>query len=595
MIPPLLEINAIHAGYRDGTLTPADLFSALIKRMNDCPDTAVFIARMSDEEILGRAQKLDLAYIDKLPLFGIPFVVKDNIDVAGVPTTAACPEFAYTPDADATAVAKLRAAGAILLGKANLDQFATGLNGTRSPYGAPRSVMNADYISGGSSSGSAVAVGAGLAAFSLGTDTAGSGRVPAMFNNIVGLKPSLGRISTSGVVPACKSIDCVSVFANSTADAIKVLGVAEGFDATDAYSRPAGNQALPAMPRLGILAPDERDFAGDDEAAKLYEAALAKAASLGWALSEIDYKPFLEIAKSLYGGAFVAERLAAIRLFFEAQPDAVNPVVREIIEGAKRFSAADLFADIYRLQALKRHTAAELAKCDALLLPTAPTIYKVAEMQANPITLNANLGIYTNFVNLLDLAGIAVPAGFRPDGLPFGVTFIGPAFSESSLAAYADQLHRALGAGAGAKKLVPQTTYKPPKSDDVTIVVAGAHLSGMVLNHELLALNANLVAATKTAPDYQLFALPTTPPKPGLVQTPGFAGQGIDVEVWSMSVENFGKFVAALPAPMGIGKVTLADGSVHPGFLCEAHVLEGARDITTFGGWRHYLNPEPAE
>jgi len=590
MIPPLLEINAIHAGYRDGTFTPADLFSALIKRINDYPDKAVFIARMTDEEVLGRAQQLDLADIDRLPLFGIPFVVKDNIDVAGVPTTAACPEFAYTPDADATAVAKLRAAGAILLGKANLDQFATGLNGTRSPYGAPRSVMNADYISGGSSSGSAVAVGAGLAAFSLGTDTAGSGRVPAMFNNIVGLKPSLGRISTNGVVPACKSIDCVSIFANSAADAMKILGVAEGFDAADAYSRPAGNQALPAIPKLGILAPDDRDFAGDDDAAKLYEAALAKAASLGWALTEIDYKPFLEIAQSLYGGAFVAERLAAIRLFFEAQPDAVNPVVREIIEGAKRFSAADLFADIYRLQALKRRTAAELAKCDALLLPTAPTIYKVAEMQSNPITLNANLGIYTNFVNLLDLAGIAVPAGFRPDGLPFGVTFIGPAFSESSLAAYADQLHRALDAGAGAKKLVPHTAYTPSKSDDVTIVVAGAHLSGMVLNHELLALDAKLIAATKTAPDYQLFALHTAPPKPGLVRTPGFAGQGIDVEVWSMSPANFGKFVAALPAPMGIGKVTLADGSEHPGFLCEAHVLDGAKDITVFGGWRHYLN-----
>jgi allophanate hydrolase len=590
MIPPLLEINAIHAGYRDGTFTPADLFSALIKRINDYPDKAVFIAPMRDEDILGHAQKLDLADIDKLPLFGIPFVVKDNIDVAGVPTTAACPEFAYTPDADATAVAKLRAAGAILLGKANLDQFATGLNGTRSPYGAPRSVINVDYISGGSSSGSAVAVGAGLAAFSLGTDTAGSGRVPAMFNNIVGLKPSLGRISTYGVVPACKTIDCVSIFANSTADAIKVLGVAEGFDAADAYSRPTGSQALPAIPKFGILAPDERDFAGDDEAAKLYEAALIKAASLGWALIEVDYKPFLEIAKSLYGGAFVAERLAAIRLFFEAQPDAVNPVVREIIEGAKRFSAADLFADIYRLQALKRRTAAELAKCDALLLPTAPTIYKVAQMQEDPITLNANLGIYTNFVNLLDLAGIAVPAGFRPDGLPFGVTFIGPAFSENSLAGYADQLHRALGAGAGAAKLVPHTAYTPPKSDDVTIVVAGAHLTGMVLNHELLALDATLVAATKTAPDYQLFALPTTPPKPGLVRTPGFTGQGIDVEIWSMSPANFGKFVAALPAPMGIGKVTLADGSVHPGFLCEAHVLDGAKDITAFGGWRNYLN-----
>jgi allophanate hydrolase len=580
MIPELLEIEAIHAGYRNGTLTPVELFAALIARLNEYPDKAVFIAPVADENILSQVKKLDLADIGNLPLFGIPYVVKDNIDVAGMFTTAACPEFAYTPDVDATVVAKLRAAGAILLGKTNLDQFATGLNGTRSPYGAPRSVINADYISGGSSSGSAVAVGAGLAAFSLGTDTAGSGRVPAMFNNIVGLKPSLGRISTNGVVPACKSIDCVSIFANSTADAIKILSIAEGFDPADVYSRPTGNKTLPLSPRLGILAPDDRDFAGDDEAAELYQAALGKAASLGWTLVEINYKPFLEIAKSLYGGAFVAERLAAIRLFFETQPDAVNPVVREIIDSAKRFSAADLFADIYRLQALKRVTGAELVKCDALLLPTAPTIYTVAQMQAEPIKLNANLGIYTNFVNLLDLSGIAVPAGFRPDGLPFSVTFIGPAFAEASLGGYADQLHRALGAGAGIGKLIPKTTVLPAKSETITIAVAGAHLSGMVLNHELLALNATLVSAAKTSAEYQLFALPTTPPKPGLVRTPGFAGDGIDVELWSMNAESFGRFVAALPAPMGIGKVTLADGSEHPGFLCESHVLRGAKDIT---------------
>ncbi len=588
MIPDLLEIKTIHAAYRSGGLTPVDLFTALIARMNAYPDKAVFIARLSDAEILGAVKQLDLANIDTLPLFGIPYVVKDNIDVAGIPTTAACPEFAYTPAEDASVVAKLRAAGAILLGKANLDQFATGLNGTRSPHGAPRSVINSDYISGGSSSGSAVAVGAGFAAFSLGTDTAGSGRVPAMFNNIVGLKPSLGRISTYGVVPACKSIDCVSIFANSAADAMAVLQIAEGFDPADSYSRPSANVTLATTPRVGILAAEDRDFAGDSEAAKLYEAALTQASTLGWELIEINYKPFLDIAKSLYGGAFVAERLAAIRLFFEAQPDSVNPVVREIIEGAKRFSAADLFADIYRLQALKRVTNAELAKCDVLLLPTAPTIYTVAAMQADPIALNANLGIYTNFVNLLDLAGIAVPAGFRPDGLPFGVTFIGPAFSEASLASYADILHKSLGAGAGPKKLAPATTYQAPKSNDVTIVVAGAHLSGMVLNHELIALQAKLVAATKTAAEYQLFALATTPPKPGLVRAPGFVGAGIDVELWSMSAENFGKFVAALPAPMGIGKVTLADGTVHPGFLCEAHALDGAKDITAFGGWRNY-------
>jgi allophanate hydrolase len=590
MIPDLLEIGTIHAAYRAGTLTPRALMRDLIARINAYPDPAVFISRCCDEELLGRAEALNLADLDEMPLFGIPFVVKDNIDVANIPTTAACPEFAYTPAADSTVVANLRAAGAIVLGKANLDQFATGLNGTRSPYGAPRCVFNADYISGGSSSGSAVAVGAGLAVFSLGTDTAGSGRVPAMFNNLVGLKPSIGRISAAGAVPACRSLDCISIFANSAADAMTVLRVAEGLDAADAYSRAPANITLPAKPRLGILAAKDQDFAGDAANAKLYTAALETAQFLGFTLVEIDYAPFQEIAVALYGGAFVAERLAAIKNFFSAHADAVHPVVRGIIAGAEKYSAADAFADIYRIQAYRRRAQAELAKCDALLLPTAPTTYTVAAMLADPVALNAKLGIYTNFVNLLDLAAVAVPAGFRPDGLPFGVTFIGPAFSEHSLAAYADQLHRAIGAGAGKSRILPLAKLPSPAGDEITLVVAGAHLSGMVLNHELQALGAKLVAATSTAADYKLFALATTPPKPGLVHAPGFAGTGVAVEVWSLAPANFGKFMAALPAPMGIGKVMLKDGGIHPGFLCEAYALEGAKDITAFGGWRAYLN-----
>jgi allophanate hydrolase len=566
------------------------LFEALIARMDEYPDKAVFISRISGEKILALAAALDLADLETKPLFGIPFVVKDNINVAGIPTTAGCPEFAYMPEQNATVVAKLRAAGAILLGKTNLDQFATGLNGTRSPYGAPRSVFSPDYISGGSSSGSAVAAGAGLVAFSLGTDTAGSGRVPAMFNNLIGLKPSIGRISTAGVVPACKSLDCVSIFANSSADAMAVLRVAEGLDVADAYSRAPAEVILPATPSVGILAAKDRDFAGDANAALLYDAAIAGAESLGWTVREIDYAPFLEIALALYGGAFVAERLAAVKDFYEAQPEAFDPAVRKIIEGAKRFSAADAFADIYRIQALRRAANAELAKCDVLLLPTAPTIFTVAAMEADPIALNATLGTYTNFVNLLDLAAIALPAGFSPAGLPFGVTLVGPAFSEASLAAYAGVLHRALGAGAGKSRALPRGELAAPAADEVTIVVAGAHLSGMVLNHELTALGGRLVRASNTAPDYRLFALATTPPKPGLVRAPGFAGGGIAVEVWVLSPENFGRFVAALPPPMGIGKVSLQDGSVHPGFLCEAHALEGAKDITEFGGWRAYVS-----
>jgi allophanate hydrolase len=589
MIPELLEISAIHATYRNGTITPVALIKALLERIEAYPDKAVFISRIPDAEILAQAEALSDC---NLPLFGIPFVVKDNIDVAGLETTAACPAFAYLPAEDATAVAKLRAAGAIILGKTNLDQFATGLNGTRSPYGAPRSVFNADYISGGSSSGSAVAVAAGLAAFSLGTDTAGSGRVPAAFNNLIGLKPSIGRISATGMVKACKSLDCISVFSNSAADSIAVLTIAEGMDESDAYSRAPQNIMLPAIPRIGILASTDRDFAGDDQSASLYENALAKAKHLGWEIVEIDYTPLRDIAAALYGGAFVAERLAAIKAFFESNADAIHSVVRGIVAGAQKYSAADLFADIYRIQALKRRAQAELNKCDALLLPTAPTTFTVAEMLEKPIEYNSKLGAYTNFVNLLDLAAIALPAGFRADGIPFGVTFIGPAFSEHSLAAYADQLHKTIGAGSGKNKIIPQTSIAAPATDQITIVVAGAHLSGMVLNHELLNLDAKLIAATKTAPNYKLFALATTPPKPGLVRVPDFSGDGIDVELWSLKPQNFGRFVAALPAPMGIGKVTLADGTTHPGFLCESFALDGAKDITAYGGWRAYLNAQ---
>ena len=588
MIPDLLEIGAIHAAYRAAALTPWQLASELLRRIAAYPDKAVFITQIPAPDILARAEALEMAALDALPLFGIPFVVKDNIDVMGLPTTAACPDFAYVAQADATVVRRLREAGAILLGKANLDQFATGLNGTRSPYGAPRSVFNADYVSGGSSSGSAVAVGAGLAVFSLGTDTAGSGRVPAAFNNLIGLKASFGRIPMTGVVPACKTLDCITVFANSAADAMRVLGVAEGTDAGDPYSRPPATKALPSCPRLAVLAPMDRDFAGDAASAAVYDAAIAKARSFGWHVQGFNYGPFREIAAALYGGPFVAERLAAIQDFFDASPDSLDPTVRSIIEGARKFSAADAFREIYRIQILRRAAQDILQDFDAMLLPTAPTIFTVAEMRAEPIKANATLGLYTNFVNFMDLAAIALPAGFRPDGTPFGVTLIGPAFSEASLAAYADRLHAALGTGAGLNRIVPSSHVAEPATQEITLVVAGAHLSGMALNHELTSLGAKMIAATKTAPGYQLFALETTPPKPGLKRTPGYPGEGIAVELWSLAPEAFARFVAALPEPMGIGKVTLTDGSVHPGFLCEAYALEGAKDISRYGGWRAY-------
>jgi allophanate hydrolase len=583
VIPDLLEIAAVHAAYAAGTLTPVSLVSELLRRIEEYSDKAVFISRVPAADVFARAETLQAGGA----LFGIPFVVKDNIDVAGMETTAACPEFAYVAERHAPVVERLLAAGGILLGKANLDQFATGLNGTRSPYGAPRSVFNSDFCSGGSSSGSAVAVGAGLCVFSLGTDTAGSGRVPAMFNGIVGLKPTIGRLPTTGVVPACKSIDCVSVFANCPADAVAVLRVAEGVDAGDAYSRAPVDVRLPRAPKVGVLAAQDREFFGDAARAALYADAVTAAEGLGWEVRKIDYKPFRAIAESLYGGAFVAERLAATRTFFAAHADKMDPVVRGIVAGAAAFSGADVFDDVYRVKGLRGVAEAAFADVDILLLPTAPTMFSVEAMRAEPVLLNSRLGIYTNFTNLMDLAAVAVPAGFTDAGMPFGVTVIGPAFSDISLAGLGDALHVALRTGSGVKR-IPAASRVTTLPYEATVIVAGAHLSGMVLNHELTALGAELVGAAKTAADYKLFALGTVPPKPGLVRMPGFAGDGIEVEVWGMTIAAFGAFVKALPAPMGIGKVVLADGSEHPGFLCEVWAVEGAEDITGFGGWRKF-------
>jgi allophanate hydrolase len=493
------------------------------------------------------------------------------------------------PAQDAVCVARLRAAGALVLGKTNLDQFAAGLNGTRSPYGAPRNVFNPAYVSGGSSSGSGVAVAAGLAVFALGTDTAGSGRIPAAFNNIVGLKPSIGRIPVTGLVPAARSLDCITVFANSAADAMAVLAVAEGDDGTDAYARPVANTPLPGRPRFGVLALDEREFFGDHAAASLYQAAIDKARSLGWAEQKIAYAPFRDIAASLYGTALAAERVAALPGFYPAQRDAMDAAVRDVFDKAAVYTASDVFAAQQRLQGLRRTAQAELGRVDILLLPTAPCLPTIEALHAAPLAANERLGRYTNFVNLLDLCGIAIPAGFRPNGLAFGVTLLGPAFTEAGLAALAEALHQALGAGSGMTKTRPAARCRAPAAPErKTLVVAGAHLSGMALNHQLLDLGATLLRTATTAPDYRLFALDTVPPKPGLMRQPGFAGAGIAVEVWSLDAAAFGEFAAALPPPMGIGKVTLDDASEHPGFLCEAHALQTARDITGFGGWRAY-------
>ncbi|WP_193336097.1 allophanate hydrolase [Devosia beringensis] len=597
MLPIMLDLATLRALYADRKVTPLEVMEAVIDRRAAWPDKAVFITPVSDDDLRAGAEKLmaDHPEPNSLPLWGIPFAVKDNIDVAGLPTTAACPAFAYAPAADATVVARLRAAGALVIGKTNLDQFATGLNGTRSPYGAPRSVFDADYVSGGSSSGSSVAVAAGFASFALGTDTAGSGRVPAAFQNLVGIKPTVGLLPNTGAVPACRSVDCITIFAATVGDGVAVRKIAEGFEAADPFSRRAKWASLPSQGlRIGVLEGAEREFFGNAEVERLYDVAIEQARSLGASIVPFDYAPFRQAAALLYDGPWVAERLAAVEAFFASNADDFDPTVRAIIGGAKGKTAVDAFNGKYRLEELRRVTEATWASVDLLLLPTSPTTYTVAEMRADPITRNSHFGRYTNFVNLLDCAAIAIPAGFdSQDHLPAGVTLIAPAFTDDALAPFADALHRRLARGMGRDKaaVLPEASTVPAIAEDMlTLVVVGAHLTGMPLNHELTGPGGKLIKACRTAGDYRLFALPnTTPSKPGLIREPGFAGAGLEVEVWALPPDAFGRFVARIPAPLGVGKITLEDGSTVTGFLCEAHALLGAEEVTAHGGWRSYI------
>jgi len=572
---PPFTIDSLRQRYAAGE-SPTDIVREIYRRIAARGPDAVWIHLPDIEETLAQ-----LPTDPSLPLFGIPFAIKDNIDVTGWPTTAACKEFAYIAEQDAAVVAKLRAAGAIPIGKTNMDQFATGLVGTRSPYGIPRSVFDDRYISGGSSSGSAVAVAAGLVSFSLGTDTAGSGRVPAAFNDIVGLKPTRGLLSTRGVVPACRSLDCVSIFAMKAADSAEILKSAAGYDELDAYSRQApehGGENKSSL-RIGIPREDQLDFFGDAAAASLYRDAVKRCVDLGHTIIEIDFAPFQDAARLLYTGPWVAERLAAIEKFMSAQANAVDPVVGKIISGAAPLTAVETFRGMYELERLKRVAQREWKQMDVLLLPTTGTTYTVEEILADPVRLNTNLGYYTNFVNLLDLCGTAVPAGFRQsNGLPFGVTFLAEAFQE-------ERVNRIALAFLNEPASVP-----PAPEGLIPIAVVGAHLSGQPLNHQLTERGGRLLMTCRTAPHYRLFALAnTTPPKPGLVRTPGFAGSGIELEVWGLTPAAFGDFVASVPPPMAIGTVDLEHGISCKSFLCEPCALEGAEEITHFGGWRKFL------
>jgi len=448
-------IAEILNAYRNGAATPADIVARSYARIRAHDDPAMFITLRDEKDVVAEAQALARSGDKALPLYGIPVAVKDNIDVGGLPTTAACPAFTYHPKQDATAVARLRKAGALILGKTNLDQFATGLVGTRSPYGVPRNLFDAALIPGGSSSGSGVAVGAGIVPLALGTDTAGSGRVPAAYNNIIGLKPSLGLVSNAGVVPACRTLDCVSMFALTVDDAMAALTVIAGPDEADPYSRARPLRDLKPMPaglKLGVPRADQRRFFGDKMSAAAYDAALARFAGLGTTIVDVDMAPFYEAARLLYEGPWVAERYLVAKDVLAADPDSVLPVTRQILEAGSRYTAAQTFEAFYKLEALRRVRDRTFASVDALALPTVPTVYTVKQVLADPIGLNSRLGTYTNFVNLLDLCGLAVPAAVRDDGLPFGVTLLAPGGEDAKLAALGREFHRTAGLPLGAVK-----------------------------------------------------------------------------------------------------------------------------------------------
>jgi allophanate hydrolase len=536
-----------------------------------------------------------------LPLWGVPFAIKDNIDLAGAPTTAACPAFAHAPARSAHVVDKLVAAGAIPIGKTNLDQFATGLVGVRSPYGVPANSFDRDYIPGGSSSGSAVAVASGLVTFALGTDTAGSGRIPAGFNNVVGLKPTKGLLSTSGLVPACRTLDVISVFALTVDDARVAAAVAAGFDADDPYSRPYADgpvlarRAAPARFRFGVPRADQLRFFGDFEAERVYRDAHERLVRLGGTAVEFDFAPFSETAALLYDGPWVAERYAAIETLMRERPGDIHPTTRAVIANAARYDAVATFRAFYRLEALRRLAASVWDDIDVMALPTSGTIFTLAQLAAEPIRHNTELGYYTNFVNLLDLSALAVPAAIREDGLPSGITFVGPAWADGALAALGEAFHRDTGLTLGATKATQPPAAPPaaaPAPATIQLAVVGAHLSGMPLNGQLVERGARLVRRTRTAPSYRLHALSgAAPPKPGLerVET---GGGPIEIEIWELGLAEFGSFVALVPPPLAIGSVEIEDGSWRKGFVCEPSALRTARDITRYGGWRAFMQEQ---
>ena len=580
-----LSLSSLHQQYNECTLIPRDLVASLMEAVEK-EDPAIWISLTSRARMESILAALEGESPATKPLFGIPFAIKDNIDLAGNPTTAACPDYTYNPDKDATVVALLIEAGAIPIGKTNLDQFATGLVGVRSPYGFPRNPFNEDFIPGGSSSGSAVAVARDLVTFSLGTDTAGSGRIPAGLNELIGLKPTFGRLSCKGVVPACRSLDCVSIFTKSPEDASAVFEVAAQADEGDAYSRDVvqSNWFPPNEFTFGVPQADQLQFFGDTGAEALFAEAVSKLESIGGTKVVIDFSAFLEAALLLYEGPWVSERFAAIEDFITDQPEALHPVTRKIISGGGLPRAVDGFRAQYRLKELKRRADRVMDEVDLIVTPTAGTAYTAAEVEADPVQLNSNLGYYTNFMNLLDLSACAIPAGrLATKGVPWGITLVAPAFSDQALLALA-------GRFGGT-----EASHSELPADWIEVVVCGAHMRGLPLNHQLIDRGARFLREGTTAADYQLLALPAEqglPPRPGLIRVEAGKGASIAVESWAIPAGQFGSFVAGIPSPLGFGKLRLSGGQLVTGFICESEVPDGSENITSLGGWRKFLEKQ---
>ncbi|MEE4571519.1 allophanate hydrolase [Pseudomonas alliivorans] len=593
-----LRLDSVRAAYQSGAVSPRQLILQLQEKAAELnPGYHLFIHLLSPDELEPYLAALESRELKDLPLYGVPFAIKDNIDLAGIPTTAACPDYAYTPERSATIVEQLIALGAVPMGKTNLDQFATGLNGSRSPYGpCPNSVLK-EYPSGGSSSGSSLAVALGVSSFSLGTDTAGSGRVPAALNNLVGTKASKGLISTAGVVPACRTQDCVSLFTATAREASELLGLVAKLDPRDEYSRrnPAWNDATafgtPRPFRFGVPRAQDLEFFGCIQGPLLFSDAIDHLTALGGEAVTLDLSPFLEAASLLYDGPWVAERYSVAGQLMEENPAAVLPVIRAVLAKAPAVTGVETFRAQYRLQALKAICDKALEGVDCVVTPSIGRPMTSAELLAEPVLRNSELGYYTNFVNLLDYAAVAVPSTFMDNGLPWGVTLFGRAFTDQYLLSLADafQRHTALPLISGNTPSAPTTVAR---NDRVRLVVCGAHLDGLALNGQLKQRGARLLEATQSSPDYQLYALAGGPPfRPGMVRV-AEGGVAIEVEVWELPSAELGSFLTGIPAPLGLGKVQLADGRWETGFICEPYGLEGARNISELGGWRAYLQQQ---